>query len=371
MILRILILTFVSSIATANPVKKISVPVVFTEALAPKDTTSSERFQKEYEAAITTGKRLTADRLAKCGYEITENVSFYDASESVQALERGKSAEAQGAWLIIGPRRSNHYLLMVQGAPKTPSVSIMASAKEVSELGSTHLSLAASNAKMAAEAAKEAAKLMTTKSGYFSVVSEDCVTCVDFANEFDNAAKKLKLKKLGEQKIAGESPNLDSARAQITKLMPSVVLVPNYSKVSAYVINSISDVIPKAHYIGGDGWGDAKFGYVQNNQNLESARGITIRGFPPTEIGLTQFQLGKRLLENKEMAAQFPGSGTALAILKSFEGISEILCASKPKNKESFAKAFASRGGRQFSAPWGVSVYELKDGNITYRSTRR
>lgn len=78
----------------ATPVK-----VSFLEALAPRDTTSSERFQKEYDFAIQTGKDLTKSELAKCGYELVDEKNLYDASDTLQALEGAKKARENGAWL--------------------------------------------------------------------------------------------------------------------------------------------------------------------------------------------------------------------------------------------------------------------------------
>lgn len=66
------------------------------EALAPKDTTSSQRFQNEYELAVQTAKDHLKVPLEKCGYRISENKSFYDASDTLQALEKAKAAKDQG-----------------------------------------------------------------------------------------------------------------------------------------------------------------------------------------------------------------------------------------------------------------------------------
>jgi hypothetical protein len=74
----------------------IKVKISFMEALAPKDTTSSERFQKEYEYAVQTGKDLTREKLKSCGYEITEEKILYDASDNLQAFEQAKKSEAPG-----------------------------------------------------------------------------------------------------------------------------------------------------------------------------------------------------------------------------------------------------------------------------------
>ena len=356
-----------SQIALASPIK---VQVAFVEALAPKDTTSSERFQKEYEASVAIAKTYSKSELAKCGYEVDEKLVFYDASDSLQALEQAKKLSEGGSWLLVGPRRSNHYLLFVKGAPETPSVSLMASAKEISTLGALHLSLAPQNDAMAKVAAAKASDLGARKSPtYLSVVSGDCVTCVDFAKDFSGYAAKEGLIKLGELTITGDSPDLKNVVAVAKKQKPDFILLPNYSKVSAAVIHAVMPVHPKVVFIGGDGWGDSKFGFVQNNDNVGSAQGFTVRGFPPHGVGLGEFDLGKRAL--KDPAASQLASGSSLAIVKAFDGLTKILCEKRPKDAGSFAKAFKELGKKSLSAPWGVSVYSLKSGDIVYSETRR
>ena len=159
-----------TTFAAKNPIK---VKIDFLEALAPKDTTSSERFQKEYDGAVSSALTLTKAKLSKCGYEIDSKSIFYSASEPSEAFEKGKQSEEANAWLLVGPRRSNHYVLLAKGAPNTPSISTMASSDEVTDLGSTHLSLSPTNKDMAKVAASEAARITKNKN-FVIVVSEDC-----------------------------------------------------------------------------------------------------------------------------------------------------------------------------------------------------
>jgi len=351
--------------------KAITVPVHFLEALSPKDTTSSERFQREYESAISLAKKLTSKELEKCGYRLEEKTFFYNASDGIESLEKAKQAESSGAWLLVGPRRSNHYILLAKGASSTPSVSTMASSDEIDSLGSLHLTIAPMNRQMAKVAAQEAKKRFPKTPTYISVVSEDCVTCVDFASHFETISKTLGIKQLKEVRISGETPSLIDAAQAVKELKPSFVLLPNYSKVSAQAMSAIYKADPNILFIGGDGWGDSKFGFVQNASELEKVRGITVRGFPPVENALKEFDLGKAILQNKDMLAQFPGSGSAIGILKIIEETTAMLCKHKPKNKTDFKAVFEKNGKSNFNPPWGVSIYELRNGDIKFQSTVR
>lgn len=352
-----------AAIAAPTPVK-----IHFFEGLAPKDTTSSERFQKEYDSALETAKTLIAPRILKCGYHLETKTVFFGASDPLEALEGGKSSEGANAWMIVGPRRSNHFALLVKGSPNTPSVSTMASSQEIEALAPLHLSMAPTNKMMAKAAAKETNALLASRpKTYASIVSEDCLSCVDFAENFDLSAKALAMQKLADFRISGETPDLKSISEKISPLKPTAILVPNFSKVTAQVIAAIHKVYPDAIFVGGDGWGDSRFGFVQDAKNLDGTKGITVRGFPSADDGLKGFRLGQSVLKSKDAAISKPGSAAALSILKIVEGVSDLLCKEKPKSRDEFKSAFLKHGSTYFASPWGVSVYRMQDGDISYQ----
>lgn len=354
-----------SAAAQAAAVPLIPVPVAFLEALAPRDTTSSERFRRDYENAITTARSATAGRLAKCGYELQTSTLFYDAGDPIQAREGAEKSAKAGSWLIVGPRRSNHYLLLAQGAAQVPTVSLMASAKEVEELGPLHLSLSPSNSVMAKVAAATAAR-SARRHTYFTVVNEDCVSCVDFAASFDVFAAKHNLRKLGEIKVIGDLPETDFVRTEVERLKPGVVVVPNYSKSSARVMAALDGVQPNPLFVGSDGWGDSKYGFVQNGENLDSAVGLTVRGLPPVEEGMKSFALGRQIAKEKRGEGAAPWSGPGLAILRLIDTTADLLCQKRPRSPAEFSEVYRASGRKVYSAPWGVSVYRLRKGVLTF-----
>ena len=372
-----------SGICYAAGLAKVSVtkvPIHFIEALAPNDTTSSSRFQNEYENAVILSLKLSQERLAKCGYELKQKFSFYDASDNIQALEKGKLAETEGAWILVGPRRSNHYLLLSKGSPSTPSASLMASSKEVQDLEPLHLSISASNEQMAKKAAQHAKSLLQKQNPtYATILSADCVSCVDFAKAFDSEASKLsflvwtpkdpisKNFPSGRFDVFGDNPHTDKIKEVFKESAPDFILVPNYSKVSAVIIKAILPLAPNTIFIGSDGWGDSRFGFIQNNDNLEGAKGFTVRGLPPVEKGLAQFDLGQLIL--KSSGSPTISSSSSLAIVKVVDGITKLLCSEKPATKTQFKDAFVKSGKQYFSNPWGVSVFNLREGNIVFHKS--
>ena len=338
------------------------VKISFVEALAPNDTTSSVRYQGMYEETISIASTLLKKKLSGCGYELETKTAFYEATDSLKAKEHGEAAQAAGAWLIVGPRRSNHYLLLVQGAGEIPTVSLMASADAIKELGPRHLSVAPLNSQMSALAAQETKRRLGKAVRYVSVLSADCISCLDFAKSFDHAAKEIGLRKLGETSLTGDSLDADSIRKQVQELKPDFVLLPNYSRISSMVMAAFNDSSSRPFFVGGDGWGDALYGFVQNGMSIENVKGITVRGFPPFRRALSQFPLGKKIIEQNKLSDSFAPD---LSILKIMEATADRLCKDRPVSKSEFAASFA-KSARQISAPWGVSVFDLEKGNIKF-----
>lgn len=360
------LILILSQSVQAAPNKKVRID--FVEALSPKDTTSSERFQKDYEAAINLGKSLLKSKLEKCGYELDTQTTFYEASDALKGKEVASKLNTEGSWLIVGPRRSNHYLLLAQGSGTTPTVSLMASADDVSKLDRIHSSISPSNSEMAEIAVKEAKRRFGKSASYMTVVSDDCTACVDFSKAFDRSANTIGFKKLGDVSVHAEIFDTAPIISAINSKSPTIVLVPNYSKVAARVMGAFNNAKKPPFFIGGDGWGDQRYGFLQVGDPIDHVSGFTVRGFPPVEQGLKSFPLGAQALSKKN---ELPFAAPSLGTLKILEETAHTLCSSRPGDREAFSEAFTKSGHGNLHAPWGVSVYELKAGQISFNKTVR
>ncbi len=366
MILFSLLLAITASAQGPTGDSLISVPIAFVEALAPRDTTSSVRYQQSYEGTIAIASELLEKKLNRCGYRFETKTAFYDASDALKAKEFGAKAASEGAWLIVSPRRSNHYLLLVQGAEEVPTASLMASADKVGELGPRHRTLSPINSKMAAIAVQEAKRRTKKSAKYVSIVSSDCANCVDFAKAFDAAAGTAGLKKETEILLTGETVGAAELREKVKAARPDFVLLPNYSKVSSAVMAAFNEEKAPPLFVGGDGWGDSQYGFVQNGLDVQNVKGITVRGFPPVDAGLSAFPLGKDILKTKRKNLAFTPD---LSILKILDETAKTLCSKRPKDRVAFRTAFEGEQGNGLDAPWGVSIFELKRGEIHFAKT--
>lgn len=105
---------------------------------------------------------------------------------------------------------------------------------------------------------------------------------------------------------------------------------------------------------------------MDKNPAIAQAHGLTVRGFPPTDIGLKKFTVGATALNEKGSGQFSPSSGPGMAILRIIQGTKDILCKGKPNKREDFIKQFSASGKKHFTAPWGVSAYKLDNGRISY-----
>lgn len=346
-----------------------TVQVDFIEALDSRDNDYSERFRKEFESAIAEGAGASKSRLAKCGYEIRSERRYFEKSDPLKAKELAATAETSASWLIVAPARSNHYLLSAAGAPNTASISILASSRQVFELPARHLTLSHSNKQMAQAAAAKAKKraVQNGSAQYIAVVSADCSACVDFAAEFKFAAEKLGIQQQLSVDVNGEDPRLQPIEDAIkaASAAPDFVLLPNYSMVSARMMAKMKALLPqKTFYVGADGWGTSKFGYVQNANGLDKVAGFSVRSFPPAPQALSYLRIGKQIV-SQNRAAEFE-STSAIGVFTILESLEKLLCSVKPKSRDEFRDALASKGPSLFKTAWNPSIYELKNGELTF-----
>ncbi len=84
------------------------------------------------------------------------------------------------------------------------------------------------------------------------------------------------------------------------------------------------------------------------------------------DAGLSAFPLGKEILKTKRKNLAFTPD---LSILRILDETAKTLCSARPKNREAFRSAFEGKQGNGLNAPWGVSIFELKRGEIHFAKT--
>jgi hypothetical protein len=347
----------------------VNVPISFQDSLDPFDTTASSRFKKDYEGAVLAGTAVTRAALAQCGYRLMPSTDFYPASDPLQAMINAEKSQTAGAWLIVGPRRSQHYLLTVKGAQNTPTVSTMATSDAIGQLGNLHLSMVPPNSVMAETAAREVmASVPAVKSSSFvSIVAKACLYCREFHSEFTRAMQGLGIPESKGFFVDGDEPDLTAEREEIAKLKPSFILLPNYSLLTGYLIANLRRTFPDAFFVGGDGWGESTTGFVKNGRDISTAAGFCVRGNPPYNVAMSSFPLGQQATKFSDQTSA--PTTSRLIILKIMEGLSNLLCSARPKSRQEFLKVFEQSGHQYFRPPWGVSIYELKSGDIAFRKS--
>lgn len=121
----------------------IAVKIGAMDALSGADSKATERFRKGYEAAFFYAIGSNEKLLKKCGYKVELALEEYPFSDPVAPRDAAARLAAAGAWIILGPTNSKHYIIASQASADTGFVSVMAGARAVA-LGCTDLKKASS-----------------------------------------------------------------------------------------------------------------------------------------------------------------------------------------------------------------------------------
>ncbi len=336
----------------------IDVKIGVMESLSPTAPSSSERYKRFLEAAIYYAAGENEAKLNKCGYRLIPSIHYFDSYDIQELLTAGKNLESTNAWIIIGPRRSGHFLIAAKNLNGTPIVSTMANAEEIYQLNKTTFSMYPSAAQLAHNLSKE---LKAYGKTYGVVVDVRCKSCTDFANAFSqNHAGKL----VFTHEVASNTPELKALINKIAQHPVDFIVVPNYSDLSGFIIGTVQKHYPKIRYVGADGWGEDSFSFMQGYGVNKTTEGIAIRGGVKKEDKCRKYAVNS--LEREINGEIVTPPNSIYALVDSIRILSKDLCESKAKDKPSFAKYLANKPKSHFQKNTTHSIYELKDGKLEF-----
>jgi hypothetical protein len=188
----------------------------FLESPYETENNPSSRYRERYEQAIAYAIGRAEKRLNSCGYSFRTVVRYFESSEKAKAeeLAHALTTEKQ-TWFILGPRRSDHFLIAARGSGDTPIVSIMANASAIFDLKPPKFTMEEPISLLAASAVRAVAKeKYGTRYGVF--VDATCPSCRDFARSFEEIGGTL-LKKAFALDTAGESPDFKALDEALTR----------------------------------------------------------------------------------------------------------------------------------------------------------
>lgn len=355
LVLAILVFTLPKAVL-ADPL--IPVPIALFEPIKENHSHIAEPNRVEFLKSIDLFERLLRPRLQSCGYQLIVDRHFFATESRSQLFLEAKNL-SKDTWFIIGPRQSDNYFITSLAAKEIPSVSTMATSKEVRNFGEAHKTLGSHPVIAAARLIEEAASRLPSAT-YITVTRSDCLSCKDFAAEFDFVSNKRSFKKLKEFSFKSATAPMDELVEWLATHKPDFILIPTKGDFAARIISRVHSLTPKSIFLGSDGWGDAHFGAIRNLNFPPQFKAIFVRPVPPPEIFVQQLRLPDA---QKRDLSEFRFSA-GLLIYSVLEKVSNLLCDHHPKTPGEFKRIFEkSKDFQQQDTP---HIYTIENGKFHY-----
>lgn len=336
----------------------IDVKIGVMESLSPTAPSSSERYKRFLEAAIYYAAGENETKLSKCGYRLVPSIYYFDTYDTQELIKATKKLEESDAWVILGPRRSGHFLTAAKTLNKTPILSTMANADEIYTLNNITFSMYPSATQLANILS---VNTKTYGARYATVVDVRCRTCIDFAKAFANANEG---KEAFIHEVASTTPDLKALIQKLHKHPVDFLVLPNYSDLSGYVIAEVHKHYPNIRFVGGDGWGEDSFSLMQGYGVSNSAEGLAIRaGIQKTDKS-KHFKVNSLDREINQEIVTPPNS--IFAVVSAIRILTNDLCEAKVENKVAFTKFLSSKPKTHFQTDAKYALYQLANGKLTF-----
>lgn len=336
----------------------IDVKIGVMESLSPTAPSSSERYKRFLEAAIYYAAGENETKLSNCGYRLVPSIYYFDTYDTQELINVTKKLEDSNAWVIIGPRRSGHFLTAAKNLNRTPIISTMANADEIYALNNTTFSMYPS--------ASQLAKLLSSNTLHYgnkfaTVVDVRCKPCIDFARAFTDVHSG---KEAFTHEVACNTPDLKTLIQKLQKQPIDFLLLPNYSDLSGFIIAEVHKHYPNIRFIGGDGWGEDSFSLMQGYGVSSSAQGVAIRAGIQKSDKAKHYKVYSLDREINQEVVTPPNS--VYSVVSAVRILTNDLCEAKAEKKESFTKFLAVKTKSHFQTESKYALYQLADGKLTF-----
>ncbi len=356
----ILISIFVSNPILAND-KLIEVKIGLLESLSPKTPSTSDRYKSLNESALYYALGENEKKLHACGYKITTSTSYFDTFDALELIAEAKELEQSNMWVIIGPRRSNHFITASKELKETPMISTLANADAIYKSNKLVFSMSPSTSILAKTISNEIEKNYYGKT-YGTVVDVRCDSCIDFVKAFRKY--NTNSKEAFYLEVADSKPDLDKLKENLSKHNIDYLVVPNYSELSGHIISEIQKFNPSIKYIGSDGWGEKSFSYINGYGVGKDVVAMSIKVGVQDSDKANHFKIYS--LDSEVNGSNIKPPYSVYALVELIRVLSDDLCKSSAKSKQDFTKYLALQSSNHFQKSVPYSIYTIRDGQLEF-----
>lgn len=358
-------LLFHAVLVSSSAFAKDFIPVILgvSEALEISNSTSSERFRSALEAAVYYGLGENEAAFNRCGYRLMIQKEYFESSNLQSATAAGRALSQRGAWVIFGPRRSEHVLALASGASDTAIISPMAETVGLREKAPSAFSMYA-NSRELATAALHTALREKYGTDFGAIIDARCLACQEFESEFTQLAQAKRLVRQFGIDVYGDQPDLAPLFAALAKQPIHFLLVPNYSMLSGHIIAAVAHKYPHMRFIGANGWGDGQYGFLLQHPIPPHTEGFCVR------VGALSNQVARRMdvhsLDYQWQDQQMGPSFTALSAIALIRQLAKDVCAYHPTGRQEYVQKLHSLDAAHFRFQQPLGSYRLKGKTLKF-----
>lgn len=350
-----------STYALANNKAIIDVKLGVLESLAHTGPTSSEVYKRLSESTLYYAIGENESKLRDCGYKLTPSIVHFDNLNTLELIKATKHFENSGTWLVIGPRRSSHFITTAKTLKNTPLLSTMANAEQVYNLNNISFTMYPSASTLAKLTVNE---VLNKEYGpvYGTLVDVRCNSCLDFAKAFrqHNPGQKEAF----YIETVDNAPDLTKLREAIAKHNIDYLLIPNYSALTGYVISQVQKFNPTIKFVGSDGWGEDSYTHTKGYGINKNTTGFAVRLGAQKDDREKRYKFYSLGREVDGVYSLPPYSAYAMG--EAIRILTNDLCSTKPQNKEAFTHYLSKQSPSHFRKDNLYAVHHFQEGSLVF-----
>jgi hypothetical protein len=296
------------------------------------------------------------------------STEYYDVADKLAPKERAQYLESSGVHVILGPRRSEQYLVATHGLSRTPIVSTAASANDVQDLSPPFFTMFPYIEDFVSAALKTLSKEKYSKT-YASAYDVTCLACRDYQKSFEKMALKKGYKNQFSLEVASDKPDLTPLIETIRREKVGFLLIPAYPKTAAFIIASLQTEFPHLRYVGTHSWGDAAYGFLEDYKIAPHVKGFAVNATASSELMGKLYNVWS--LDRDSKTGPFGPPASGYRVIDFIRIMTRDLCALKKNkkmlsSKQDFHQFFGSLPKTHFQRKDHMGVFRLENGDFQY-----
>lgn len=323
-------------------------------------STGSTRYKSNFENAVYYALGKNENKINQCGAKYLVHFNYFSANALVEARDLAKSIDQSIYWLLVGPTGAKHMITVSDMMKNTPVFSLSSSIEgKKNKIISTSRSV-----NTLAIALARNIGLKGSIKNYGVLIDLDCAECVAFEKSFTNEVKKYSINRIfrSESNDFEYQTNLDSLFVNLDKHKKvDALLVPNYSKLSGYVMSQVHAKYPKIIFLGGDGWGNGDWSYLPLFNLPDSIEAFSTRTYldDTQKSGINSLDIisGTNILSPSDLS---------FSVIHLFDEITNLICEKKLTSRSKFINYIEAQNSDFLNKETDMGIYKLHNGKLKF-----